>query len=43
MNDKLKKIEEKTDSFLARLVASPYTVVILGLAILVIVVLYTIK
>ena len=41
--EQLQKLETKTDSFLTRLVSSPYTFIILGIGVLVVVVILAIK
>ena len=41
--DQLQKLETKTDSFLTRLISSPYTFIILGIAVLVVVIFIAIK
>lgn len=43
IKDNLDKLETKSDSLLTRLVSSPYTFIILGLAILVVVVLIAVR
>ena len=37
--EQLKKLEEKSDSLLTRLISSPYTFIILGVGVLVVVIL----
>jgi len=43
LKDNLTKLETRTDSLISRLVSSPYTFIILGIAVLVVVIFIAIK